>query len=166
MSASAPATDASSRLHVARDSQGRIRVSLSGRWTLADGLPSPEPVARGLEAARPGARLVFEPVGLEAWDSALVSFVFSAAGLAAARGVAIDTSALPEGARRLLELSLAVPARVMPETAVDDALTARVGEVALRAWAHRGRRARVPGRDGGGARGARCAGAPASAAWT
>jgi phospholipid/cholesterol/gamma-HCH transport system permease protein len=123
-----------SRLHVTRDSQGTVRVRLSGRWTLADGLPSAEPVARELEAAAPGARLVFEPAGLETWDSALVSFVFSAASLAAARGAAVDTSALPEGARRLLELSRAVPARVLPLTPKDDALTARVGEVALRAW--------------------------------
>ena len=134
MSASAPATDASSRFHVARDSQGNVRVRLSGRWTLADGLPPTEPVARALEAAPPGARLVFEPSGLEAWDSALVSFVFSAAGLAAARGASVDTSALPEGSPALLALSLAVPARVLPQEPKDDALTARVGEVALRAW--------------------------------
>ena len=123
-----------SRLEVAPDGQGAVRVRLSGRWTLADGLPSADPVARELEAAPPGARLVFEPAGLERWDSALVSFVFSATSLAAARGAAVDTSALPEGARRLLELSRAVPARVLPLTPKDDALTARVGEVALRAW--------------------------------
>jgi len=134
VSAPAPATDALSRLQIARDSQGAIRVRLSGRWTLADGLPSTDSVARELESAPAGTRLVFEAAGLETWDSALVSFLFSAAGLAAARGSAVDTSALPEGARRLLDLSLAVPARVMPQTPKDDALTARVGEVALRAW--------------------------------
>ncbi|HKZ30811.1 MAG TPA: STAS domain-containing protein, partial [Vicinamibacteria bacterium] len=99
MSAPAPATDALSRLQIARDSQGAIRVRLSGRWTLADGLPSTDSVARELESAPAGTRLVFEAAGLETWDSALVSFLFSAAGLAAARGSAVDTSALPEGAR-------------------------------------------------------------------
>jgi phospholipid/cholesterol/gamma-HCH transport system permease protein len=127
------ATTNASGLEVRREG-GTVRVRLSGRFTLSAGLPSADTVARELEAAPPGARVVFEPSGLEAWDSALVSFVFSAAALAAARGAAVDTSALPEGARRLLELSLAVPARVMPQTPVDDALTARVGEVALRAW--------------------------------
>jgi len=117
-----------------RREAGVVRVRLSGRFTLSAGLPSVDAVARELEQAPPAVRLVFEPASLEAWDSALVSFVFSAAGLAAARGVAVDTTALPEGARRLLDLSLAVPARVMPQTPVDDALTARVGEVALRAW--------------------------------
>ena len=117
-----------------RREAGVVRVRLSGRFTLSAGLPSVDAVARELEQAPPAVRLVFEPASLEAWDSALVSFVFSAAGLAASRGVAVDTTALPEGARRLLDLSLAVPARVMPQTPVDDALTARVGEVALRAW--------------------------------
>ena len=117
-----------------RREAGVVRVRLSGRFTLSAGLPSVDAVARELEKAPPAVRLVFELASLEAWDSALVSFVFSAAGLAAARGVAVDTSALPDGARRLLDLSLAVPARVMPQTSVDDALTARVGEVALRGW--------------------------------
>jgi len=124
----------SARLEVARDGPDAVRVRLSGRWTLADGLPSAESVERELVAAPPGVRLVFEPKGLERWDSALVSFVFSATRLAAARGAAVDTSALPEGARRLLQLSQAVPARVLPHPPKDDALTARVGDVALRAW--------------------------------
>jgi len=119
-------------LEVSREAEG-LRVRLSGRWTLSAGLPSTDEVARELEAAPPGTRLVFETVGLERWDSALVSFVFSATRLAAARGAAVDTSALPEAARRLLQLSQAVPARVLPLTPKDDALTARVGEVALRA---------------------------------
>jgi phospholipid/cholesterol/gamma-HCH transport system permease protein len=127
------ATTSAAGLEVRREA-GAVRVRLSGRWTLSAGLPSVDAVARELEVAPPGARVVFEPSGLEAWDSALVSFVFSATALAAARGAAVDTSALPEGARRLLELSLAVPARVLPQEAKDDALTARVGEVAQRAW--------------------------------
>jgi len=120
-------------LEVSREAWG-VRVRLSGRWTLSAGLPSTDAVARELEAAPPGTRLVFETVGLEAWDSALVSFVFSTAGMAAARGASVDASALPDGARRLLALSLAVPARVLPKAPKDDALTARVGEVALRAF--------------------------------
>jgi phospholipid/cholesterol/gamma-HCH transport system permease protein len=124
-------------LEVSREAGG-VRVRLSGRWTLSAGLPSADEVARALQAAPPGSRLVFEPSGLQAWDSALGSFLFAAAGLAAARGIAVDTTSLPEGARRLLELSLAVPARVLPQPTKDDALTARVGEVALRAWSTAG----------------------------
>jgi phospholipid/cholesterol/gamma-HCH transport system permease protein len=78
---------------------------------------------------------VFESDRLDAWDSALVSFVFRVAARAAERGAVVDTSGLPEGARRLLELSLAVKPRALPPPpVVDDALTARVGSVALKAW--------------------------------
>jgi phospholipid/cholesterol/gamma-HCH transport system permease protein len=111
-----------------------VRVGFSGSWTLAAGLPSPAAVERELAAGSLPARLVFEPDRLEAWDSALVSFVFSAAGSAAERGVAVDASALPEAVRRLLQLSLAVPRRSIPQPPQDDALTARVGELALGAW--------------------------------
>jgi phospholipid/cholesterol/gamma-HCH transport system permease protein len=113
---------------------GVVRVRLSGLWTLGAGLPSIDGVAAALAAAPAGTRVVFEPSGLEARDSALPSFLFRAAGLAAERGLAVDTSAIPEGPRRLLDLALAVPARVEPQAPPDDALTARVGQVALRAW--------------------------------
>lgn len=130
---SASTTTSAAHLDV-RSEAGALMVSLSGSFTLAAGLPSLDALERALEEAPPGTRLVFEASGLEAWDSALVSVVFSAAGRAAARGVAVDASGLPDGARRLLELALAVPARELPQPETDDALTARVGTVALRAW--------------------------------
>jgi len=127
------ATTNVAKLEVSREA-GVVRVRLSGRFTLDAGLPSADDVERALAEAPAGTRVVFEPSGLEAWDSALVGFLFAVAGHAAARGSAVDASALPEGARRLLELALAVPARVMAQEPKDDALTARVGTVALRAW--------------------------------
>ncbi|HSD27546.1 MAG TPA: ABC transporter permease, partial [Vicinamibacteria bacterium] len=50
---------------------------------------------------------------------------------AARRDAAVDASALPEGARRLLGLALAVKPRAQPPAVEDDVLTARVGRVAL-----------------------------------
>lgn len=111
-----------------------LRVRFSGPWALSGGVPSVEPIARDIETGPPLSRLVFEAGGLEAWDSALVSAVHSLAGFAAARGVEVDTEDLPEGARRLVRLALAVPPRVLVPSAEDDALTARVGRIALRAW--------------------------------
>jgi phospholipid/cholesterol/gamma-HCH transport system permease protein len=125
---------ASAPYEIVRESAGTLRIRVSGRWTLTEGVPSTEPIARELEAAEGARRLVFEPSGLEAWDSALVTFVHGAAGLASGRGVEVDLGALPEAARRLAELAHAVPPRVQAPVAEDDALTARVGEVALHAW--------------------------------
>jgi len=124
----------SSRVDVRREADV-LRVRFSGPWALAGGVPSVEPIAREIESGPPLSRLVFEAGGLEAWDSALVSAVHSLAGFAAALGVPVDTGGLPEGARRLVRLALAVPPpRVLVPRAEDDALTARVGRIALRAW--------------------------------
>jgi phospholipid/cholesterol/gamma-HCH transport system permease protein len=71
--------------------------------------------------------------GIDSWDTALVSFVHSLGGVAEERGLAVDTSALPEGARRLVALARAVPRTEGVRLAEDDAVLARVGEVALRA---------------------------------
>jgi len=109
-------------------------VRLSGRWALADGVPPADEILHELESGAPLARVVLEDGGLEGWDSSLVTFVHEVAAATAGRGLALDASALPEGARRLLDLSLAVKPRVQPPAAEDDALTARVGAVALRAW--------------------------------
>jgi phospholipid/cholesterol/gamma-HCH transport system permease protein len=133
VSAPAPVRGATSRVLATRGAGGELRVSLAGRFALADGLPSCEDVAREIETAPPG-RVVFEADALQEWDSALVSVVFRIASLAAEHGVPVDTSGLPEGARRLLDLSLAVKPRVMPQADQDDALTARVGAAALKAW--------------------------------
>jgi phospholipid/cholesterol/gamma-HCH transport system permease protein len=128
-----PPTAAAS-CEIVRESAGTLRVRLSGRWSLAEAVPSIEPLARELDRTEGSRRLVFEPVGLEAWDSALVAFVHAGVGLASARGVEVDLSVLPEGVRRLVELARAVPPRLQPPAPPDDALTARVGEIALHAW--------------------------------
>jgi phospholipid/cholesterol/gamma-HCH transport system permease protein len=128
------ASDAAARVDVTRSSAGDLLVGLSGRFTLSEGPPPADAVLDELER-QPPARVAFESDGLAGWDSALVSFVFRVAAAAAERGIAVDASGLPGGARRLLELSLAVKPRTLPEPPpVDDALTARVGEVALKAW--------------------------------
>ncbi|HSD29245.1 MAG TPA: ABC transporter permease, partial [Vicinamibacteria bacterium] len=104
-------------------------------WSLRDGVPSTGPAVAAIEASPSGSRLAFEAAGLAGWDSSLVSFVHTLARAALGRGVAVDASALPRGARRLVELALAVHPRVITTTPPDDALTARVGRVALEAMA-------------------------------
>jgi phospholipid/cholesterol/gamma-HCH transport system permease protein len=130
---SSPPT-ASASYEIVGESAGTLRVRVCGRWSLAEGVPSTEPLAQDLDRAEGARRLLFEPSGLEAWDSALVAFVHAAAALASNRDLEVDLSMLPEGARKLVELARAVPPRLQPVAPSDDALTARVGEVALHAW--------------------------------
>ena len=129
----APATT-DDRVTLARPDSTTVDVRLAGRFTLDGGVPPLEPVLREVEPGAGVARLAFEAGAVEAWDSALVTFVHSVAAAAAARGVALDTGGLPEGARKLVALSLAVKPHEKAEAPEDDALTARVGRVALHAW--------------------------------
>jgi len=120
------------RVSFVRQDAATLRVELRGSFRLVDGLPAAEPVVREIEAG--AERLAFDATGVEAWDSALVTFVHSVAAFAAARGVAVDTGGLPEGVRRLVDLALAVKPPDRVAAAEDDALSARVGRVALHAW--------------------------------
>ena len=122
------------RVTLARPDPTTVEVRLAGRFTLDGGVPPLGPVLREIEPGTGVARLAFEAGAVEAWDSALVTFVHSVAAGAAARGVALDTGGLPEGARKLVALSLAVKPHAKADAPEDDALTARVGRVALRAW--------------------------------
>jgi phospholipid/cholesterol/gamma-HCH transport system permease protein len=120
------------RIAFTRPASGVLVVSLSGRWTLVEGVPPAGPVLTALE---PGdGRLGFDASAVTSWDSALVTFLHSVATLARGRGVSVDTAGLPEGVRRLVDLALAVKPREAATSVVDDALTARVGRTALRAW--------------------------------
>ena len=122
------------RVSLERPERAVLQVRITGAWALADGIPPAEPVVRELESSSGPERLRFDAGAVSAWDSSLVTYVHSLAAFAASRGVAVDTSALPQGARKLVELALAVKPRAVAEKVEDDALTARVGRVALRAW--------------------------------
>ena len=117
-------------LDVTRDGP-ELRLALAGGWTLSEGLPSIDTVAREIGGSPP-RRLVFDAHELAEWDSALVAFAYSVARLAGERGIEMDVGGLPPGARKLLDLARAVPPRAGSRAVVDDALTARVGHEALR----------------------------------
>ena len=131
MTAAAASDD---RVGLARPRDGSLEVRLAGRLTLDGGVPPLGPVLREIESGAGVARLEFDAGAVEAWDSALVTFVHSVAAAAGARGVVVDTGGLPEGVRKLVALSLAVKPSAKAGAPEDDALTARVGRVALHAW--------------------------------
>jgi phospholipid/cholesterol/gamma-HCH transport system permease protein len=122
------------RPYVLEPQQDVLLVHLRGEWTLGDGLPPAGPVLAALEGASATHRLAFRTEGLGAWDSTLPTFVHALVTQAGARGLQVDTSGLPEGARKLVDLARAVPPRPLPPPNEDDSLLARVGRPALAAW--------------------------------
>ncbi|HEY6554853.1 MAG TPA: ABC transporter permease [Vicinamibacteria bacterium] len=131
LASSSPAVSAG--LDLARQGSD-LRLALSGAWTLRPAAPAPtiEVLTRAFETAVP-ARLVFEAPDLDEWDSVLVTFVYAVVGLAHGRGIEVDLGGLPMGVQRLVALAGAVPGRLPAPPAPDDAMTARVGRIALRA---------------------------------
>jgi phospholipid/cholesterol/gamma-HCH transport system permease protein len=96
-----------------RQAGARHVLALSGDWKAQTGLIPVFPADTLARLAR-GAALSFDPAGLGSWDSALIAFLWDAKRAAVAAGVTLDTTALPESARKLLGLlpdSLPAPAK-------------------------------------------------------
>ena len=110
-----------------------VCLVLAGHWTLAAGVEPVTPVADEMRAIS-FRRLSFDTRGVTAWDTALVTFAFAVAELAARRSVELDPEGLPPAARKLLALARAVPPHTLTPAVVDDAFAARVGRIGLRAW--------------------------------
>lgn len=104
LSASAASLDLDHR------ADGTLLVTVAGRWSIHDPLPSPDEVAVRLAAASPAPHeIAFHADGLAGWDSGLLTFLVAVQDLAQARGIKTDITRLPPGIQRLLELATAVP---------------------------------------------------------
>jgi phospholipid/cholesterol/gamma-HCH transport system permease protein len=114
---------------------GGITVSLGGEWLLGNELPGPDPVLDRLRKGPKPERLGFDTNSLGDWDTGLITTVLNIARSAEANGVALDESGLPDGARKLIDLALAVKeregARRAPETS---SFLAEIGDASVDIW--------------------------------
>jgi len=86
-----------------------LKLVLSGDWKLGGELPGVDKVQQRL-ADRPGVRhLVFDTRELTHWDSGLLTFLMNLGTLCSRQNILLNRDGLPPGAKRLLELALAVP---------------------------------------------------------
>ena len=86
-----------------------LKLILSGDWKLGGELPGADKVQQRLEG-RPGVRnLVFDTQELAHWDSGLLTFLMNLGTLCSRQKISLNRDGLPPGAKRLLELALAVP---------------------------------------------------------
>jgi phospholipid/cholesterol/gamma-HCH transport system permease protein len=86
-------------------------VRLAGSWRVVDGVPSPSELRDQLESGPPVERLRFDTRNLQAWDTGLLIFLRKLRDQFDDRRIEVDASGLPDGARRLLNLAAAVPAK-------------------------------------------------------
>jgi phospholipid/cholesterol/gamma-HCH transport system permease protein len=82
---------------------------IGGNWTLGAACPGFGELQTQLERLRPGA-LRCETADLGEWDSALLTLLLRCHDYCSANAIEFDFSAIPEGARKLLQVATAVKA--------------------------------------------------------
>src|SRR5690349_20016213 len=118
------------RMNVSRSGTTLV-LSLEGDWLARSGLPGIEPVEKELKDGSVKT-LEFESAKLGRWDSGLLAFLMSLAELCERLKVQINSDSLPEGVRKLIRLSEAVPEKEdARRQETKGSLVHGVGELAL-----------------------------------
>lgn len=90
---------------------GRVRLNLSGEWTLDNPLPDPGACNASLAEISGLRSIHFDSAAISAWDSGLATFLMSVVSTCNARSIEVDQDGLPKGVQGLLKLAFAVPER-------------------------------------------------------
>jgi phospholipid/cholesterol/gamma-HCH transport system permease protein len=125
---------AEAQVTVSRLPDRTVRVELAGRWRMGRGLPASAAVIKAIDDPPGATRAVLVATGVTAWDSSLVALIERVLAHCRQLGIAADTSALPEGLRRLLSLAEATPAQAPPPPPAPLPWLARIGVRASDAW--------------------------------
>ena len=131
MSSSQPSVPAS--VDVSTPDPNQVVLLLAGDWKLGNSLPPLEPVLAALRDHRGG--LAFDTSALGDWDTGLITGLLTVHKFAQANGIDTDEAGLPDGARRLIALSLAVGERSDTQRSTQKlSFLARIGEGAMNTW--------------------------------
>ncbi len=133
MSVAEPAP-APAKLDVKRSPDGEVLViSISGDWLTGGELPHAEAVRDEIESGSRVRAVSFDASGLTGWDSNLLTFLLKVRQWCAEKKIEIRSEGLPEGAKRLLHLALAVPERAgARKESRKDPLLSRIGQGTLK----------------------------------
>ena len=99
------------QLRVDRSQREALVLHLEGQWTLASRLPHAAEVLNQATTDGHVAHVSFDSTALEAWDSGFIIFLRAFLAETSRSLITCDLSGLPEGVRRLLALTTAVPER-------------------------------------------------------
>jgi phospholipid/cholesterol/gamma-HCH transport system permease protein len=107
----------------------KLAITLAGEWRLGTELPATDAVLDELGRVPKPSIVTFETAELDAWDTGLITALVAIRRNAAANGVDVEDTGLPEGARRLVSLAFAVREREGARRAeVGTSFLAQVGE--------------------------------------
>jgi phospholipid/cholesterol/gamma-HCH transport system permease protein len=88
-----------------------IAVTVSDAWRIREGLESIREFETLLQTSQRAESVQFAERGLGDWDSSLIAFIIGVIERCEAQHIPVDTSALPDGVRGLIDIALAVPER-------------------------------------------------------
>ena len=109
-----------------------VRLGFSGRWIVGSDMPPAETLLDAVAKNGTPRRIELAGADLATWDTGFLALLTKLQSLAGARSIDIDTSGLPSGANRLLELAQSVPERAGARRDGDTTtLTERVGKRTL-----------------------------------
>jgi phospholipid/cholesterol/gamma-HCH transport system permease protein len=120
--------EAAGEVTVARLPDASVIVRLAGRWRMGGGLPAAAGVDLAIDGPPVAGRVAFDASGLTSWDSSLLVLTERILERCRRRGVAADTTGLPDGLRRLIALSQAAAGQRPPPRPAPLPLVARIGE--------------------------------------
>ncbi|UCD25311.1 MAG: ABC transporter permease [Gemmatimonadota bacterium] len=113
---------------------GMLTIRLAGPWHLRGRLPSLPKLEHELDALKGSGTVGFDTSELTEWDSGLLTAVVYVLESCSQRRIAVDRSGLPEGVKRLLALSEAVPEKTDARTSeLELPFLNRVGSIYLAA---------------------------------
>jgi len=102
---------ATGQMQLQKTEEGVLTVALAGSWKLGQDLPSAGEVLHAFEGMSGIRSIAFDTRELAEWDSGLLIFLKQLSEFSAQKKITIEESGLPQGARKLLALAAAVPAK-------------------------------------------------------
>ncbi|VAX15464.1 ABC transporter, permease protein (cluster 9, phospholipid) [hydrothermal vent metagenome] len=118
---------------VKRLDDGRILIEFSGNWTYKENVPIVEKLTNALINSNV-KKVIFNSEKITVWDSIFVTSIRKLFLFFDKNNIEYETDGLPEGVRKLIELSLSVPVDdFIEEEEVDSPMLSRIGERSIKA---------------------------------
>ena len=106
-----PMPQAKFHVRPAKTPDAPVEISFQGDWRLETDIPPFETLIAQITAQKPIIAIGFDTSALGSWDSIYLAFLLKLRHYCQSAHIPVNVEGLPEGARRILKLSLAVPER-------------------------------------------------------